>query len=151
MKSVLIGGLGIGLIAASGLVYNTTNANANSECVLPPLDYPSVQTEDSFGTKAYDDLTVKAFEFWHQHQADACVMAGQRLTHKDMMGNAESVQVVENEWYGVQNVTLFDDNGEIKVMPVAEVDLAEVERQYAMGGLLDHGQMFPILIPDAAQ
>jgi len=29
--------------------------------------------------------------------------------------------------------------------------LDEVERQYAMGGLLDHGQMFPILIPDAAQ
>jgi hypothetical protein len=82
--------LGIGLIAASGLVYNT--ANANSGCALTPLDYPSVQ-----------------------------------------------------------NVTLFYDNGEIKVVPVAEADLAEVERQYAMGGLLDHGQMFPIFIPDAAQ
>jgi hypothetical protein len=58
---------------------------------------------------------------------------------------------VENQWYGVQNVTLFDETGEIKVVPVTEAELDEVERQYAMGGLLDHGQMFPILIPDAAQ
>jgi hypothetical protein len=131
----LIGGLGI--IAASGLLYNTANANANSGCALPPLDHPTYDEtsfdplgwpEEQVGGKEYLNETWANTIKWHEWGADNGVIYTQRMSSEDLVGVVSAKQITEERRFGVESAIYRTPEGEITQKNLD--DMTEGEMKY---------------------
>jgi hypothetical protein len=125
------------------------NASATLEghCSLPILEYTLTEENPAFSEiQTFEQKMINAAVFWHKYQAESCNLLGQQMSRLDLLGT-DIVQLIENGSYTIGYVTLFTSNNDLVTVPVSEVDIEEVKRQYGSGGLRSRTTAFPIDIP----
>lgn len=156
MNKLLVAGAAIALAAGTSALaagtFAPTMRGAASEpligCSVARLHYPLATGEDdSFGSKAEYNAAMASAKKWHEWAVEARTCVGQRLTEKDQIGNREAEQILDG-WYGADTVVLFHgESGKPYsrlIRRLSNEDLLMAKEQFAHGGFLQQGKMFPL-------